>query len=134
MRKIGRVAAVVGLVLVAVAVGTYLAGEQVEVAVLRTVDADGSPHDTKLWVVELDGTPWVRVARPERRWFVRLRAHPEVELVRGGRTARYRAVPRPEARERADDAFAAKYGAVDWWYGILLRSHAIPVQLVPAGG
>ena len=30
-----------------------------------------------------------------------------------------------------DDAFAAKYGWVDWWYGVVLRSNAETVELDP---
>jgi hypothetical protein len=28
-----------------------------------------------------------------------------------------------------DAAFRAKHGAVDWWYGVLLRRHAVSVRL-----
>jgi hypothetical protein len=45
-----------------------VAGEVTEVTVLRTFDADGGAHETKLWVVDHDGIPWVRVANPQRRW------------------------------------------------------------------
>jgi hypothetical protein len=128
-----RVAAGLALALVALALGTFAAGEVGEVAVLRSFEADGTPHDTKLWVVDVDGTPWVRVARPGRAWFQRLQANPKIVLVRGGREQRCRPVLRtsPEERRRADAAFAAKYGWVDRWYGLLLRKDAVPVQLVP---
>ena len=121
--------------LVAVAVATYVAGELTEVARLRTVDAEGIVHETKLWVVEHDGATWVRVARPERQWFQRLKQHPEIELVRdGGPPRRMRASPDPSAETKAalDAAFRAKYGLVDWWYGLLLRRSPIPVRLDPA--
>jgi hypothetical protein len=116
-----------------VALGTYLAGERGEVAVLRTFDASGAPHETKLWVVDHAGHAWVRVARPERSWYRRLLASPEVELVRGGRAERLRAVPdpSPQARAEIDAAFAAKYGATDAWYGWLVRSDPLPVRLEP---
>jgi hypothetical protein len=119
---------------VLLAVGTYVAGEQTEVAVLHTVDDAGASHATKMWVVDHDGATWVRVARPERRWFQRLQAQPHVEITRGGRTQAMVAVPdrSPEARATIDPAFRAKYGLVDWWYGLLLRSNPIPVRLDPA--
>src|SRR5690606_16704061 len=66
--RMGRSLGIVLAVLGALALATYVAGEQNEVAVLRTVDASGATHETKLWVVDLDGTPWVRVARPRRAW------------------------------------------------------------------
>jgi hypothetical protein len=28
-------------------------------------------------------------------------------------------------------AFREKYGRTDWWYGVLLRRHPIPVRLDP---
>jgi hypothetical protein len=125
----------IGLFLAAlllVGVATYGAGEQTEVAVLRTRDASGAAHETKLWVVDLDGAAWVRVARPERQWFQRLRAEPEIEIIRhGGAPQRVRATPEPTAETKAtlDRAFREKYGLVDWWYGVLLRSNPIPVRL-----
>jgi hypothetical protein len=35
-------------------------------------------------------------------------------------------------RARVDAAFAAKYGLVDWWFGVLIRKDPIPVRLDPA--
>ena len=122
-------------VLLLVGVGTYLAGEQTEVAVLRTRDVEGRVHDTKLWVVDLDGVAWVRVARPEREWFKRLRANPEIEILRhGGAPQRVHATPDPtvDTKAKLDRAFREKYGLTDWWYGVLLRHDPIPVRLDPA--
>ncbi len=136
MRLLARAAASVLAGLLAVAVATYVAGEQVEVAVLRTTDAAGRVQQTKLWVADHEGTSWLRVARPERSWFQRLLAHPEVELERRGETRVYIAQrdDRPETRRAVDAAFRAKYGLVDAWYGLLLRSHAVPVRLLPPSG
>jgi len=61
-----RVQLGVALALGSVAGLTYWAGEQTEVAVLRTRDVDGSARETKPWVVDHEGTPWVRVANPRR--------------------------------------------------------------------
>jgi hypothetical protein len=129
-----RAAAVLLAVLAALAVATYLAGEQTEVIVLRTFDERGAPHDTRMWIVDQDGVPWVRVANPRRGWYLRLAANPRVQLVRGGATEERRARPDPSraARRAGDDAFAAKYGWVDAWYGLLLRRDPIPIQLLPA--
>lgn len=120
--------------LLALGVATWVAGEQTEVAVLRTSDASGAVRETKLWVVDLDGTAWVRVARPERSWFQRLRERPDVELLRHGVALPYRAreIEDPEMRARVDAAFREKYGFVDWWYGVLLRRDPRPIRLDPA--
>jgi hypothetical protein len=124
----------VAAALVLAAAGTYLAGEQTEVVVLRTFDAEGAAHDTKMWIVDALGSPFVRVANPERGWYRRLLAEPRVELVRGGRTFSMTAQPEqaPSVREAVDSAFAAKYGRVDTWYGLLLRRGPVPVRLVAA--
>lgn len=120
-------------VLLLVAFGTWLAGELTEVVVLRSYDAEGRPHDTRLWVVDVDGSPWVRVARPDRDWFERIQANPQVELERNDYWQPLRAVPirDPEMAARVDAAFAEKYGWVDRWYGILLRRDPVPVRLDP---
>lgn len=127
---------VVVALLALVALATYWAGEQTEVAVLRTFDPDGATHDTKLWVVDIEGVPWVRVGRPARGWLLRLEADPRAELVREGRATPRRAVVvrDPDARRRVDEAFAGKYGVVDWWYGVVLRSDPVPVRLDPVRG
>lgn len=118
-----------------VAFATYLAGERTEVVVLRTQDDGGATHETKMWCVDHDGVPWVRVANAERGWYRRLVVHPEVELVRQrGATARLaRPDPSPATRAALDAAFAAKYGLTDFWYGAILRRGAIPIRLEPRG-
>ena len=87
-----------------------------------------------MWCVDHDGVPWVRVANAERHWYRRLLVHPEVELVRAGATtARLaRPDPAPATRLAVDQAFAGKYGLVDFWYGALLRRGPIPIRLDPA--
>lgn len=130
-----RAAGIAAVLLLALGAGTWWAGEQTEVAVLRTTDAAGALHHTRLWVVDVDGTPWVRVGRPGRAWFRRLLAQPEVELVRNGVAVPCRAVPIPSpdpaTAERVDQAFADKYGWADRWYGLLLRSGHVMVRLDP---
>lgn len=115
------------------ALGTYIAVEQTEVAVLRTHDDAGEPFETKMWVVDVDGIPYVRIGRPGRGWGERAKAHPDVELIRGGVTVPCTAevVEDPALRRRIDEAFAAKYGWVDWWYGVVVRSHAVALRLDP---
>jgi Uncharacterized protein conserved in bacteria (DUF2255) len=136
VRRLGWALAALGGLLVLVAGATYLAGEQTEVVVLRTLDETGTAHATKMWVVDLDGTPWVRVANPRRGWYRRLLANPRVELVRGGAARPMLARPdhSSQARRRVDAAFAARYGRVDAWYGLLLRRDPVPIRLEPVPG
>ncbi len=114
-----------------IGLGTWLAGEQTEVAVLRTVDDAGAPHDTKLWVADVDGHSYVRIGRSGRSWGERLKKHPDVELIRGGNSiACIATVVGDDTVHRAvGQAFAAKYGWVDWWYGVVLRHDPILVRL-----
>jgi hypothetical protein len=116
-----------------VALGTYLAGERTEVGMLRTYDESGTAYQTKMWVVDLDGHAYVRVGRPGRGWGERVKTHPEVELERSGSWQPYRAslVEDPATRAAVDRAFAEKYGWVDWWFGVVVRSNPQPVRLDP---
>jgi hypothetical protein len=120
-------------VLLAGGLATYVAGEQTEVVVVRTLDRDGAAHDTKVWVVDYEGVPWVRVANPHRAWFQRLSQNPHAQLIRGGveRAVVARADESPEVREAIDRRFREKYGRTDWWYGVLLRRNPVPIRLDP---
>ena len=126
----------VGSMPLLVAVGTCVAGEQIEVAVLRTFGSDGHGHDTKLWVVDHEGQPWLRGGRARLSWLERIRQNPRVELVRRGVTLPYVASidEAPEAKQEIDDAMAAKYGWIDRWYEIVIRPDPIPIRLDPAPG
>ena len=117
-----------------IVLATYLAGEQTEVVVLHTRDEKGVEFATNMWVVDLGDVTWVRVANPRRGWYRRLVANQLVELERGGRVEARLAIPDPstETRLAVDEAFAAKYGLVDRWYGLLVRDGAVPIRLVPA--
>ena len=134
MRIVRAVLGVVALLLL-VGVATFVAGERIEVARLRTFDERGVVHETKLWVVDQPDGAWVRVARPERQWLQRLRKNPEIEILRhDAAPLKVRATPDPstDTKARIDRAFREKYGIVDWWYGLLLRSNPIPVRLEAA--
>jgi len=125
----------VGSMPLLIAAASYLAGEQIEVVVLRTVDGQGHAHDTRLWIVDHEGRPWVRGVRPIHRWVERIRANPRVELVRGDTTGVYTAsvIDSDGAKRAIDDAMAAKYGWVDHWYELVVRNETIPIRLDPDG-
>ena len=109
-----------------------LAAESGEVVVLTSRDAEGAPHETRLWVVDLDGRAWLRSGSGVAGWYGRLAASPEVEVERAGIGGRYRAVPLPEARERVNALMRDKYGLADRWIGFWFdRSDAIPIRLDP---
>jgi hypothetical protein len=126
---------VLGALPLLVAVGTHVAGEQIEVVVLRSFDGEGRGHDTKLWVVDHDGGVWVRARRPHLSWLERIRKNARVELVREGETVPYQAqlVETPEARAVINAAMAEKYGWIDRWYELILRGDPRPIRLDPDG-
>jgi len=125
----------VGTIPFLVAIGSFIAGEQLEVVALRTLDGEGHAHDTKLWIVDHEGRPWVRSVRPTPRWLERIRATPRVELVRNGITTTYTAsiVATADEKRAIDEAMTAKYGWIDRWYELLVRHETILVRLDPDG-
>jgi hypothetical protein len=121
------------LVLALVVFGSQmLASESGEVVVLRTQDASGGVHETRLWVVEHEGRPWLRAGNAGTGWLVRLQAQPEVEVVRVGQTLRVRVVPVAEARDRINELMNVKYGLADDYVCFFFpRESKIPVRLDP---
>lgn len=107
---------------------------------LRTTDASGATFETRLWVVDDSGSAWLWAAAPGRSWLQRLRTHPEVEIVRGGEVARFRAVPveTDETRQRIGLRIVERYGAAARALALihhaLLRhapTAALPIRLEP---
>jgi hypothetical protein len=122
----------IGLLLAALAVGSAWVHEG-EVVTLTTWDAGDHPRRSRLWIVEVDGAPYLRADLPGASWLARLRARPQVEVQRNGERARYQAVPvdDPAVREAVARAMAAKYGLLDELLGAVVRDdgRAQPVRL-----
>jgi hypothetical protein len=117
---------------VAAAILEYVASESGEVVVLRTTDASGDFHETRLWVVDHDGSAWLRAGNPAVGWFERLSSRPEVVVVRGDASAAFRAVPTPEARDVVNERMQEKYGWADRYVSFFFsREKKIPVRLLP---
>ena len=77
---------------------------------------------------------WIEAAFADRPFYQQLLAHPQIELVRGGRVRRYRAapVPNPDGHVRIRHMLAEKYGWADGWIGMLTdTSGSIAVRLDP---
>lgn len=90
----------------------YLLIESGEVIVLHTADAQGAAFQTRLWVVDHQGRPWVGTTDPEHTtWVARLRTHPMVEFeredVRECRLAVF--VNDPAVRARVNELYDEKY-------------------------
>jgi hypothetical protein len=103
-----------GLAVAAALVAAHLALIEVgrEVVTLRTQDAGGAWHATRLWAVDDDGAVWLHSAGED--WLPRF-ANPVVELERAGQTRRYRATPAPGPHPRIHALLRAKYGVADRW-------------------
>ncbi len=116
MRLIFRLAVVVVLGITMFYGGVMLASESGEVVTLRTRDAAGSEHATRLWVVDHAGAEWVRTGHPGKGWFKRAKASPAVAFQRAGAASKRTAVAvlDPTMTRRVNEAFALKYGVADW--------------------
>lgn len=132
LRILVRTVLAVVAVLVAVVALEIIASESGEVVVLRTTDADGGPHETRLWIVDDGSHAWLRAGHDGSGWYRQLRERPEVAVVRGDRTLRARAVPEVGARPRINALMREKYGWADAYIGALFgRDDAIPIRLDP---
>lgn len=121
--------ALIALALVAIFAASELGGE---VVILRTRDASGAERRTSLWVVEHEGFQYLRAGSRDSGWVARLREAPEVEVERGGKTARYRAVPAPELTPRIDALIAERYGLADRLIAVIRQpGKSLAVRLEP---
>jgi hypothetical protein len=122
-----------GLAMVSLVFGArYLDGG--EVATLVTFDRMGRPMTTELWVVDVDGSTYVRAAGAGDSWLARAEAHPRVHLGRGGGLRTVMAVPVDDdsVRGAVDRAMARKYGLIERMVLVLRDpSQSVPVRLDP---
>lgn len=131
--KTPRVIALVVLAIVlAFAAVTLVALEGSEVAVLHTALSNREPRDTRVWVADFAGTPWIEAASPERDFYRDIVNDPNVELSRGGERFAYHAVPVSAAsgHDLIRSMLRDKYGWADRWIGLLAdTSGSIAVRL-----
>jgi len=128
MRKLWIAIGVVVALLAAAVATVMLASEYGgEVVTVTTFDAQGTPHDTRLWIVDLRGIPYLR-GGPDSGWVQRLDSFAELDLERGGKTVRYQALPAlsDDQMQRVEAAMASEYGLADRLIG-LLRGDTPPV-------
>ena len=129
------IGAVVGLFAL-LGLSQLLASESGEVLVLETLDAEGQPHETRIWVVDDAGAVWIR-GGADAGWVQRLVETPEVRAERDGQRAPFRAVPdeSPAARDRVNALMHEKYGFADRFIAVTLgdadREGALAIRLDP---
>ena len=136
MKKVAvAIGAVVGLFLL-LGVAQFVASESGEVLVLETLDAEGQPHETRIWVVEDADAVWVR-GGSDSGWVQRLLQSPEVRAEHSGHWVSFRAVPDrdPATRNRVNALMREKYGFADRFIAITLgdseREGALAIRLDP---
>lgn len=102
--------------------------------VLRTFDAGGAPRDTVLALLDDGGQLWVESGHWFRGWYRRVLANPDVELVRGGVAAPYRAtaLDTPEAVATVERLMGRGTSSSYWVArALLLCAPVRPVRLEP---
>ena len=105
-----------------------------EIVVLRTYDSEGLAYETRVTVIDIGKTPWVR-GRPYRGWFRRIEASSIAELYRGNA---WLPVSASVSRDPADAAefervMLERYGLIYRYFDFIARmsSNEIPVRLAP---
>ncbi len=107
-----------------------VAGESGEVVILRSVDAAGATHETRLWIVDRDDGAWLRAGSSEAGWLPHLEANQDAELVRDGRSFAVLVVPVIAERDAINAQMREKYGWGDWWIGVWVsRDDSVPLRL-----
>ena len=130
--RLRMVAALAGASAVILALVTWYALEGREVVVLRTMDANGSVRETRVWVAEADGALWIEAATPERPFYRDLTERRTVELLRGGHRLVLDAtpVPGPDGHARIRTLLHRRYGWADDWIGWLQdTSRSVAIRL-----
>ena len=114
---------------------TWVALESAEVVELRTFGANGDTADSRVWIADDEqGVAWIEAAEPDKAFYLRLVARPDVELVRGGEHLAVRAVPLTgdAGHAKIRSMLRAKYGWRDRWIGLLIdTSRSVAVRLEP---
>lgn len=121
----GLVAAFVLLMVV-----QLIASESGEVVVVESMDDQGQPQETRLWVVDHDGHAWLRSGSPEAGWYQRMMANPKVKVTRGEQAFNAVVDAQPEQRKIVNDLMLEKYAWADQLIALLFgRDDAIPLRL-----
>ena len=120
----------IGLFLLSLGV-VQVASERVEVVEMQTLDEQGEPMITRLWIVDDDGQQYLRSGNGTSLWFERIQENPSFEVTRHGRTEVYTAELRPDKRDHINALMHQKYTWGDSLISLMTGSSdaAIPVQL-----
>ena len=116
-------------------ISQMIASETGEVVVVTTTAADGSTHETRLWVVDHDGSAWLRAGGDGSGWYQLMLTNPEILMVRDGALASYTVQPDATQRDEINALMRGKYAWRDAYISFLFsRDGAVPIRLVPNPG
>ena len=118
--------------LVVVVMGLQMiASETGEVVVVTTQDETGVRSETRLWIVEHEGSRWLRSGGGAASlWYQQLLTNPQLELLRGTTRYYHRATPVPDMQATVNGLMGEKYGWADSYIGFLFgREDAIAIRL-----
>lgn len=84
-----------------------------EVIELETQRDDGRLFKTSVWVVDFDGSAWLRAGNADAEWVDRLRAEPQVFVTRNGERVGYQAEIIDGLVGQVSGEMRKKYGRAD---------------------
>lgn len=109
-----------------------IASESAEVVVLTTKTSSGEAQETRLWIVDHEGNPWLRSGSEIQSWYRNILEQSDVEIFRDSETETYTALPTENYREAVNGLMREKYGWADSYIGFFFsRDNAIPIRLIP---
>lgn len=122
----------IGVLLLGLGV-VQIASERVEVVEVQTLDAQGEPAITRLWVVDDEGVQYLRSGNGASVWLQRIEENESFEVTRNGQTVVYSARLRHDKRDHINALMRQKYTWGDIVIGLMTgsRDAAIPVELHP---
>jgi len=109
MKKAAKILGMViaGYVTLALALDAFIGVSQIALepgereGILRTFDADGTMHETRMIIIDDGDVMWVQSGHHFRGWYYRLIENPNVELLRGDTLTQRRAVALETAEAKA---------------------------------
>ena len=123
--------AVIGVFILLIVIQA-VASESGEVVVVQTQDAAGEVSQTRLWVVEHDGSIWLRSGSPEAGWYKRIQGNNNIVVTRGESTAKYAVTAVPGMQTTINTLMNEKYGwaddVIDTMFGV---ADAVALRLDP---
>ncbi len=111
--------------------------DETKVVEIETRSAKGTQHAVPIWILVVDGVPYVRSVRgPAGRWYRELLAHGDGAVVVGGKRVPVRATKNSSAKaiEAVSAAFRKKYARSGQSLQSMLRPDVLDttVRLDPA--